>query len=132
MRKMTEVAIEEMGSPYGAKPLLTIAIPTYNRARYLKELLTVLFDQLRDEPRVELIISNNATPDETPAVVNEFVKRGLQVRYLCNETNIGPDANFLQCFEQARGKYVWILGDVGSSRVDLQACKLEYSIVSPK
>ena len=31
------------------------------------------------------------------------------------------------------GEYAWIFwGSVGSSRVDLQACKLEYSIVSPK
>jgi abequosyltransferase len=53
-------------SPDSAKPLLTIAIPTYNRAGYLKELLSILADQLKDEPRVELIISDNASPDETP------------------------------------------------------------------
>ncbi len=93
------------------KPLLTIAIPTYNRAGYLKELLSVLADQLRDEPRVELIISDNASPDETPSVVQDFVVRGLRVRYIRNAQNIGPDANFLQCFEQARGKYVWLFSD---------------------
>lgn len=93
------------------KPLLTIAIPTYKRASYLRELLVVLFDQLLCESRVELIISDNDSPDETPAVVNEFVKQGLQIRYLRNEANVGADANFLQCFDQARGKYVWIFGD---------------------
>lgn len=94
-----------------AKPLLTIAIPTYNRARYLEELLSSLFDQLIAEPRVELIVSDNASPDETPELVEEFRKRGLQLRYIRNETNIGSDANFLQCFEQALGKYVWLFGD---------------------
>jgi abequosyltransferase len=94
-----------------AKPLLTIAIPTYNRARYLRELLSVLFDQLISEPRVELIISDNASPDETPDVIAEFQQRGLRLRNIRNETNIGADCNFLQCFEQARGKYVWIFGD---------------------
>lgn len=93
------------------KPLLTIAIPTYNRAGCLKELLSALTDQLRDEPRVELIISDNASPDETPSVVQDFVDRGLRVRYIRNAQNIGPDANFLQCFEQARGKYVWLFSD---------------------
>ena len=94
-----------------AKPLLTIAIPTYNRAACLKDLLSALADQLKDEPRVELIISDNASPDETPSVVQDFVARGLQVRYIRNAQNIGPDANFLQCFEAARGKYVWVFSD---------------------
>jgi abequosyltransferase len=102
---------EEVQQPKSEKPLLTIAIPTYNRARYLKENLAVLFDQLVAEPRVELIVSDNASPDETPEVVRNLVERGLQVRYLRNETNVGADANFLQCFELARGKYVWLVGD---------------------
>ena len=85
------------------RPVLTIAIPTYNRATCLRELLSGLSDQLHNESRVELIISDNASPDETPAVVEDFVARGLKVRYIRNAENIGPDANFLQCFEQARG-----------------------------
>jgi glycosyltransferase involved in cell wall biosynthesis len=93
------------------KPLLTIAIPTYNRARNLRELLSLLFDQLATEPRVELIVSDNASPDETPAVIEEFRQLGHSFRYIRNETNTGPDGNILQCFEQARGKYVWIFGD---------------------
>lgn len=103
--------IEEIRQGTDNKPLLTIAIPTYNRARYLKELLSVLFDQLITERRVELIISDNASPDETPAVVEEYQKRGLAIRSIRNEVNIGPDANFLQCFEIARGKYFWLFGD---------------------
>jgi abequosyltransferase len=93
------------------KPLLTIAIPTYNRSRYLRELLQSLLEDLRGESRIELIVSDNASPDETPQLVEEFRNRGLQLRYIRNETNIGADANFLQCFEQASGKYVWIFGD---------------------
>jgi abequosyltransferase len=106
-----EMAIRQRKTPTAPRPLLTIAIPTYNRCRYLKELLVVLFEQLRGRSDVELLISDNATPDETPEAVEEFVKQGLEVRYIRNDTNIGPDANFLQCFELARGKYVWIFGD---------------------
>jgi glycosyltransferase involved in cell wall biosynthesis len=95
----------------GSKPLLTIAVPTFNRASCLRELLSLLADQLKDQPRVELIISDNASPDETPAVVQEFIANGLRVRYLRNTKNIGPDANFLQCFEQASGKHIWLFGD---------------------
>lgn len=93
------------------RPLLTLAIPTFNRAWCLKELLLALIDQVKDEPRIELIISDNASPDETPSVMRDFLARGLPVRYIRNCQNIGADANFLQCFEQARGKYVWLFSD---------------------
>lgn len=104
---MNEPANEQPGN----MPLLTLAIPTYNRSRYLHELLLVLHDQVVRESRVELIISDNASPDDTPAVVAEFQQRGLPLRYLRNPDNIGADGNFLQCFEQARGKYFWLFGD---------------------
>ena len=93
------------------RPLLTIAIPTFNRAAYLRELLSSLHGQLIEHPNVELLISDNAGTDNTPAVIEEFSNRGLPMRYIRNEVNIGPDANFLQCYELAAGKYVWVFGD---------------------
>jgi glycosyltransferase involved in cell wall biosynthesis len=117
------------------KPLLTIAIPTYNRAWCLRELLSPLVDQVKDEPRIELIISDNASPDDTPSVIEEFVARGLPVRYIRNTQNIGADANFLQCFEQARGKYIWIFSDddiivPGALKKLLYYCELaEYDLI---
>jgi abequosyltransferase len=93
------------------KPLLTIAIPTYNRSAYLKQLLDVLAPQLAGESRVELLISDNSSPDDTPAVVEAFRSKGLSLVYKRNGTNIGSDANFLQCYNMAQGAYVWIVGD---------------------
>ncbi len=93
------------------RPLLTIAIPTYNRSRYLAELLEVLQPQLSDELRVELLIADNASTDETPALCKRLIDGGLACRYIRNAANIGADANFLLCFSEARGKYVWLLGD---------------------
>jgi glycosyltransferase involved in cell wall biosynthesis len=110
-RKESKTMILESHPSTQTKPLLTIAVPTYNRARFLTENLDTLFDQLVAEERVELILSDNACTDGTPALIQEYRQRGLQLRYLRNETNLGPDGNILQCFEQARGKYVWVLGD---------------------
>jgi abequosyltransferase len=93
------------------RPLLTIAIPTYNRSRFLAQLLEVLAPQVAGEPRIELLISDNCSPDDTPDVVNSFRSKGLPIGYSRNEVNIGPDANFLRCYETARGEYVWLVGD---------------------
>lgn len=94
-----------------SQPLLTIAIPTFNRSSFLNELLLCLFDQCVSNSKIELLVSDNHSADETPNVVNAYIDRGLEVHYLRNPTNLGADRNFLQCFEKAKGKYVWIIGD---------------------
>ena len=93
------------------RPLLTLAIPTYNRSVYLNQLLSILLEELAGETRIEVIISDNASTDDTPLLVEDYRQKGLTFRYLRNGTNIGPDANFLQCFEHAHGKYIWLFGD---------------------
>jgi glycosyltransferase involved in cell wall biosynthesis len=93
------------------RPLLTIAVPTYHRAANLKLLLEVLAPQIAELPQVELLISDNASPDATPQVVESFQAAGLRCRYLRNLINIEADPNFLQCYSMALGKYVWIFGD---------------------
>ncbi len=95
------------------QPVLTLAIPTWNRARYLESLLAVLLPQFTALPHgmAELIVSDNCSDDHTESLVAEFQERGLPVRYVRNATNIGSDGNFLQCFNLALGQYVWVFGD---------------------
>ncbi len=92
-------------------PLLTLAVPTYNRSQYLATFLAAIAPQLAGETRVELLISDNASPDDTADIVRGYQAKGLPIRYIHNEINVGADRNILQCFEQASGKYVWICGD---------------------
>jgi abequosyltransferase len=93
------------------RPLLTIAVPTFNRSRFLSEFLTILKPQIIETHSVELIISDNASTDDTQAMLDELAKSGLTFRYIRNRSNLGADGNILQCFEKAEGKYVWIFGD---------------------
>src|SRR5277367_2609330 len=93
------------------RPLLTIAIPTFNRCQFLRQLLDSLGEQTRGDDRVEILVSDNASPDETSAVVAEARRQGTRLNYIRNEENIGADANFLQCYERATSKYLWIFSD---------------------
>jgi abequosyltransferase len=93
------------------RPLLTLAIPTYNRSKFLRQLLDSLREQALSDKRLELLISDNASTDSTASLVEEEIRSGLAIEYIRNDANIGPDANFLQCYERARGKYVWVMGD---------------------
>lgn len=90
---------------------LTIAIPTYNRSRYLKELLPEIKRQhsLLPENTLEVLIIDNASTDDTP----EYIKSNHQntFRYIRNSSNIGADRNFIECIRQSTGEYVWLYGD---------------------
>ncbi len=92
-------------------PILTIAVPTFNRCELLKEGLDSLLAQMPDDGTVEMLVSDNASTDRTQAVMGEYMKKYPRLQYLRNQTNIGPDGNFLQCYERAGGKYVWIFSD---------------------
>jgi abequosyltransferase len=99
----------------GAKPLLTIAIPTHNRVEYLAELLSLLEPQLAEFPQIELLVCDNASEDDTPQVVADartrLAKAGVAVDYQRHSGNIGSDANFAFSYEQARGSFFWLCGD---------------------
>lgn len=95
-------------------PLLSIAIPTYNRSEYLKSNLTQLkieLEQIKNTELVEIIVSDNNSSDNTSEVINEITEFGLPIRYYKNNENIGWGRNFLQCYNLAIGKYLLILGD---------------------
>jgi abequosyltransferase len=93
------------------QPLLTIAIPTYNREQYLNELLSVLLPQISDFKRVEVVISDNDSSDGTSTMLAAWRANYPALKCYFNHSNVGPDRNILNCFDYAEGKYVWILGD---------------------
>lgn len=107
------IQISSAGARRPGQAILSLAIPTFNRAPFLAELLASILPQtLRITPgEFELLISDNCSTDETPAVVADLQARGLSCRSIRNEVNIGADGNFLQCLNLASGQYVWVMGD---------------------
>src|SRR5689334_21288350 len=93
-------------------PLLSICVPTYNRADRLRVMLQAVLPQVAEHsPEVELWISDNASSDETAKVIEESKHLG-PFNYSRNSTNIGLISNLIKCAtELARGEFVWLLGD---------------------
>jgi len=91
--------------------LLTIAIPTYNRLKYLKELLPGLLKQCEPYPEIEVLISDNCTTDGTLQYIKDMATINPHMRYRRNSTNVGGEENVVQCVESAQGEYVWLFGD---------------------
>lgn len=92
--------------------LLSIAIPTYNRANYLDRCLDSITRQIVEiDYQVELLVVDNASTDHTFEIVEKYIKRGFQIKYSKGETNKGIDYNILQCYHLSKGKYVVAFGD---------------------
>ncbi len=89
---------------------LTIGLPVYNGARYLRECLTSLLDQ--DMGDFELIVSDNASTDETDQIALEFSRLDSRVRYVRQPHNVGAAANFNAVFKLADSPFFkWACAD---------------------
>src|SRR3989344_2982702 len=96
------------------KPILSICIPTYNRADYLKECLDSVvaqFDGREIRDNVEVVISDNASPDKTRELVEEYQQKFNNIKYFRNNENFGFDLNVINVVENANGEYCWYMGD---------------------
>ena len=94
-----------------AAPLLTFAIITYNRSKYLRRSLDCVLQQLGNDDLVEILVSDNASTDETRSVVQERQAAYKNLHYRCNEENVGAEANIHRAVQAARGEYVLVAGD---------------------
>ena len=95
------------------KIFLSIAIPTYNRANFLENLLNTIMPQAEKfKGLVQICISNNDSTDNTREIVAKFKEKypGF-IKYNENKKNLGGDKNVLKVIEMCDGDFVWTFGD---------------------
>ena len=89
-------------------PLVTIGIPTYNRAdKYLREALESALAQ--NYPNLEIVVSDNGSTDNTESVVQSYADP--RIRYYRQQPPVIPNDNFNFCLKQANGAYFLMLHD---------------------
>jgi len=91
-------------------PLLTIAIPTYNRSSSLKYIVDKIINYTSSDLKL-LIIDNNSSDDTRDYTAYLNKKHGNNITCLRNHINLGGCVNMLRCIEFSESKYVWLLGD---------------------
>lgn len=100
------------------QPLLSIAVPTFNRASKLQSLLEKLDNLISKELtenacKIEIIVSDNNSNDDTHVILSQFknLQRSYSFHAFKNKTNIGSDRNFVKAIQRASGTFVWLLSD---------------------
>ncbi|SMC23452.1 Glycosyltransferase, GT2 family [Andreprevotia lacus DSM 23236] len=90
-----------------ARPDITVAVMSYNNARYIGQTIESVLTQ--EGVSVELIVFDDQSSDDTLQVLDSFVGRS-GFRYEVNPKNLGMMGNYNHCVESGSGRYVVVLG----------------------
>jgi abequosyltransferase len=101
-----------------SEPLISIVIPTFNQAKFLDYFLSRHALLLKNF-NIPIIISDNASSDETEVIVKKWQKKSSLILYNCNLNNIGYGRNVLLALGYSKTKYTWLMGDTYSISIDL-------------
>ncbi|TAK73176.1 MAG: glycosyltransferase family 2 protein [Dehalococcoidia bacterium] len=95
-------------STQAARPLLSFAMPTYQHGHTLSRAL----DSILSAPRgaeIEVVVSNNASTDETAAVLHRYVTRYTNVRAEHQPENVTFDENLARAMDGCTGRSIWTM-----------------------
>ena len=91
-------------------PLISIGIPVYNGEKYIIRALDSLLAQ--DYENYEIIISDNASTDKTPKILEEYASIYPCIRIYTQSEHVGAYENFITVLNLGRGKYfMWAAVD---------------------
>ena len=93
------------------RPILTIGIPTYNRAEFLRKCLENIYSQVGNDCRFEVVVCDNDSTDNTSRIIQEFLQKYETLVYYKNDTNIGVSKNIQKVLELSKGEYINLHGD---------------------
>lgn len=91
-------------------PTVSIGLAVYNGANFVAEAIEGILGQTYRD--LELIISDNASEDDSFAICSDYARQDPRIRLYRNEINVGAAPNFNRMFQLARGKYFkWAFHD---------------------
>lgn len=91
-------------------PLISIVLPTYNGSKYIRESVESCLSQTYKD--FELIIVNDCSTDDTPAILEEYAKRDTRIKLIHNNSNKKLPLSLNTGFDVAKGKYhTWTSDD---------------------
>jgi len=112
-----QATIETIRLDVPSIPQVSIGMPVYNGARFIREALDSLLAQTFTD--YELIISDNASTDGTEAICREYAARDTRIRYVRQAENIGAFNNFEFVLVNAISEcFMWMAADDCVKRED--------------
>ena len=117
------------------KPLVSICVPTANRASYLRESLRSI--RAQDYEPLEILISDNCSDDDTQEICEKAAAEDSRIRYIRQPQPLGLYGNHNFCIEASRGELLCLFHDdddrdptIVRAYVDFMAAHPEVGVVS--
>jgi len=105
------------------KPSISVILPIYNVEPYLAKCLESVCGQTLSN--IEIIIVNDRSPDNSEAIVQDYMRRDPRIRYICHEENLGLGGARNTGIENATGQYQWHIDS--DDFIDPNACEFLYN-----
>lgn len=91
---------------------LSIIVPTYNRSSCLKDCIkSIIISAKNFQERVEIIVSDHASSDNTEKVINEIISTHSTIIYIKRKKNEFTDIHFTKIIEEVSTEFFWMIGD---------------------
>jgi signal transduction histidine kinase len=104
-----------------SRPTVSIGLPVHNGANFLAGTLDSLLAQTYAD--YELIVSDNASDDETARICESYAARDGRIRYLRSDVNRGAAWNYNRTLQVAEGRYFkWAAHDDLCAPTFLERC----------
>jgi len=84
-------------------PLVSVIIPTYNNEKFIRASISSVVNQTYKN--LEIIIVNDATPDNSMEIVNEFAANDKRIKIITHEENKGIGASKNAAISVAKGEF---------------------------
>ncbi len=93
-----------------AAPMLTIGIPVYNGARYVREAIEASLAQT--DVDLEVVVADNASTDATAEICRDLAARDPRVRYVHFDEHLGVAGSYSRTFGLCTSEYFkWAASD---------------------
>lgn len=89
------------------EPKVSICIPTYNGAKYIRETLDCAISQTYTN--IEIVICDDGSTDNTVSICEEYKNLDSRIRLYENEENLGLVENWINVIEKSTSKWIKFL-----------------------
>jgi glycosyltransferase involved in cell wall biosynthesis len=105
----TQLAPSNLSAMNIQKPNITAIICTYRRPKLLRRAIESILNQTYQD--FQICVYDNASGDETAAVVAEFAEKDSRIKYHCHPENIGLLKNYSYAMQQVNTPFFSFLAD---------------------
>ncbi|MCC6133522.1 MAG: glycosyltransferase family 2 protein [Acidobacteria bacterium] len=113
-------------------PLFQFLIPTYKRAAVIGTTLHACLSQTIPPSDYEVVVVDNASPDETESVVRSFAGTFGNLKFIRNSSNLGMTGNWNRCLDLASASLFAIVHSDDVPRASYAESALRFAAANPE